>query len=85
MDAHGKFLDDRSEGIAACPREKEATTGFNIRRLAENFNVNGVPPLNAPIDDVTRSDYFKTFPLDSQRGLSPYIATAARNFAKASR
>ena len=78
MDSYGKYWDDRSEGTAACPREKDAATGFNILRLSNNLDPNLFPVLNVSANDEPRIDYLKSFPLDSQRGLSSYIETAGR-------
>ena len=77
MDAHGKYMDDRSDGILACTNEKNATTGFNILRLAANYNFDG-QPVRRNANDAPRIDYGRYFPLDSQRGLATFLEIAAR-------
>jgi hypothetical protein len=77
MEAHGKYIDDRSDGIIACPNEKDATTGFNLLRLISNYNFDGIPVIMED-DNAPRINYNRTFPLNSQRGIPTYIETAAR-------
>ena len=72
MEAHGRYIDDRSDGTVACPNEKDATTGFNILRLVANYTFDGLPVIMADCNAPSINQK------DSQRGIPTYIETAAR-------
>ena len=77
MDGHGKYIDERSDGVEVCIDEKMMTAGHNLTRLTEHIDQDGAPIQNNRFFE-SFSDYGVPFELDTQRGLASYLNTATR-------